>query len=358
MAEEGGGGGGDAEDKTHEPSQRRLERAREAGQVPLGREAVQLASLCGGAWALSWLGPGLGAHLVEASRALFSQTHSMTLEVAAPDLIGRAMPLVFGCAGLAAFGGVAATLAQTRLLISTKALVPKPSKLSPLAGMKRLFGPHGLQELARALIKLVACGLAMWWVSGDVMAVLPGTLAAPPEEMAGTAVALVTRLLSAALAAFAVVAFADFGFVHFKHMKTMRMSLQELKDEMKESDGDPHVRAKRKQIARSRSRRRTLAEVPNATVIVTNPTHYAVALAYNRGVDAAPRVIARGVDALAARIRQEADKHGIPIIPNPPLARALYLVEDGAQVPAEHFQAVAELIALVWRLRGPRADGG
>jgi flagellar biosynthetic protein FlhB len=326
----GGGGEGDAEDRTHDPSEKRLRQAREGGQVPLGREAVQLASLCGGAWALSWLGPSLGQQMVEAARGLFSQTHVMGWEAAAPDLMARAAPLVFGCTGLAALGGVVATLVQTRGLINAKALVPKPSKISPHTGLKRLFGPQGLTDLARALLKLAACGLAMWWVSGDVIALLPGTLASPPEELAGLALSLISRLLSAAVAAFAVLAFADFAMVHFKHMKSMRMTLQEVKDEMKESEGDPHFRARRKQIARSRSRKRMLAQVPSATVIVTNPTHYAV----------------------AARIRAEADKHAIPIIPNPPLARALYKLDDDAQIPAEHFQAVAEIIALVWRMRG------
>ncbi|WP_419898104.1 EscU/YscU/HrcU family type III secretion system export apparatus switch protein [Roseomonas sp. USHLN139] len=355
MAEQGGSSEADAEDRTHDPSEQRLRKAREAGQVPLGREAVQLASLCGGAAALAWLGPSLGHQLVETCRGLFSQTHALSLESVAPDLMGRAAPLVFGCAGLAALAGFAATLVQTRGLINAKALIPKPSKISPHTGIKRLFGPQGLMELARALIKLAACGLAMWWVSGDVIALLPGTLASPPEELAATALALITRLLSYAVAAFAVVAFADFGIVHFKHMKSMRMTLQEVKDEMKESEGDPHFRARRKQIAVSRSRKRMMAEIPKATVIVTNPTHYAVALAYVRGVDAAPRIVARGVDALAARIRAEADKHAIPIIPNPPLARALYKLDDGAQIPAEHFQAVAEIIALVWRMQGNRA---
>ncbi|MCQ4161972.1 EscU/YscU/HrcU family type III secretion system export apparatus switch protein [Roseomonas sp. GC11] len=347
------GAGEDSAEKELDPSESRLRKARESGDVPLAREAVQLASLCGGALALSWLGPALGRQMVEEGRAIFALAHEASWRMALPELVLRAAPLSLGVAGLAALGALAVTLAQTRLLISARPLTPNPAKLSPLAGLKRMFGPHGLSELARALVKLLACGLAMWWVSEGVLDHLPETLALPLEDLGATAAAMLERLLRAALLAFTVVALADFAWVRFSHWRKMRMSRQEMKEEMKESEGDPHFKAKRKQVARARSRRRAMAEVPKATVVVTNPTHYAVALSYRRGVDAAPRVVAKGVDALAARIRREAEKHDVPVMPNPPLARALYRVEEGTAIPAEHFAAVAELIALVWRLRPP-----
>jgi len=346
---------GDAEDRQHEASQRRLDQARERGDVPLSRETVQLASFAGGAVALGILGPQLGRDLLNDARALLALSHASTPEGALVALLRTALPVSLGVAGAAALGGVAATLFQTRLLVSAKALVPKPSKLSPLAGAKRLFGPHGLQELARAIVKLVATGAALWWATSGLVPVLRDVLSEPAEMMVGVLCELLGRLVIAALVALAVLAAADFLWVRLRFNRRLRMSLQEVKDEMKESEGDPHFRAVRKAKMRSRSRRRMLDAVPTATVVVTNPTHYAVALAYERGVDAAPRVVARGVDAMAARIRRLAEEHGVPLIPNPPLARALYKLDDDAQIPPEHFKAVAELIALVWRMRARRS---
>ncbi|MFC4166249.1 EscU/YscU/HrcU family type III secretion system export apparatus switch protein [Teichococcus aestuarii] len=351
MAEEQG----DADDKQLDASQRRLDRAREQGDVPLAREAVQLASLAGGALALGLLGPALGRSLIEETRAIFAGAHMLRADAAAASLLRAALPLMLAVAAMAALGAVAGTLLQTRLLVSAQAMAPKLSKISPLAGAKRLFGPHGLQELARALLKLGATGLALWWVAADALPALRGVLAEPPEAMTALLAELLGRLVMAALAALAVLAAADFLWVRLRFARRMRMSLQEMKEEMKESDGDPHLRAKRRARMLGRRRRRVQEAVPKATVVVTNPTHYAVALAYDRAADAAPRVVARGVDAAAARIRRIAEAHGVPLVANPPLARALYRLEEEAPIPPEHFQAVAELIALVWRMRGPAA---
>ncbi|MBP0447454.1 flagellar type III secretion system protein FlhB [Roseomonas sp. SSH11] len=345
---------GDVEDRQHEASQRRLDQARERGDVPLGREVVQLASFASAAVALGVLGPQLGRDLLHETRALFSQSHSTNAEAAFSALLMTALPVTLGVAGAAALGGAAATLFQTRLLVSSKALAPKPSKLSPFSGVKRMFGPHGLQEFARALLKLGAIGVALWWATYDLVPVLGNVLAEPPDIAVGVLADLLGRLVIAALSALAVLAAADFLWVRLRFARRLRMSLKEVKDESKESEGDPHLRAVRRAKMRSRSRRRMLDAVSKATVIVTNPTHYAVALAYERGVDAAPRVVARGVDEMAARIRRAADKHGVPLISNPPLARALYKLDDDAQIPSEHFQAAAELIALVWRMHARR----
>jgi flagellar biosynthetic protein FlhB len=347
---------GDAEDRQHEASQRRLDQARERGDVPLAKEVVQLASFAGAAVALGILGPQLGRDLLQETRALLSLSHAATPEAAISALVMTALPVSLGVAGAAALGGVAATLFQTRLLVSAKALVPNPSKLSPLTGLKRMFGPQGLEELARALLKLGAMGAALWWATRDAVPVLQDVLSEPPDMMLEVLADLLGRLVMAALAALATLAAADFLWVRLRFNRRMRMSLQEVKDEMKESEGDPHLRAVRRAKMRSRSRKRMLAAVSEATVVVTNPTHYAVALAYERGVDSAPRVVARGMDAMAARIRRIAEDHGVPLVPNPPLARALYKLDDDAQIPPEHFQAVAELIALVWRMRSRRAS--
>jgi len=147
-----------------------------------------------------------------------------------------------------------------------------------------------------------------------------------------------------------VIAGADLFWVRFSHGRKLRMTHQDIRDEIKETEGDPQIKARIRQIRLQRSRRRMLAAVAKATVVVTNPTHYAVALAYDRANSAAPRVVAKGVDSMAARIREMAETNKVPLVANPPLARALYLVDLDKDIPAEHFQAVAEIIAYVWRL--------
>ena len=162
----------------------------------------------------------------------------------------------------------------------------------------------------------------------------------------------VLRLLMATLAAFALIALLDLLWVRFQHLRKLRMSRQDLREEQRDAEGDPQVKGRLRRLRESRARRRMLAAVPKAAVVITNPTHYAVALNYDQGRAAAPRLVAKGVDSMAARIRAVAEAHGVPIVANPPLARALYRLEPDTEIPAEHWQAVAQIIAYVWRLQG------
>jgi flagellar biosynthetic protein FlhB len=343
----------DAEDRTEAASPQRIQKAREEGDVALSREAVHLASLAGAAMGLAMLGPQTGQALMRASHDLFASVSARLPGEVAAELLWAAAPATFGVAGLAAVGALAATLLQTGFLVSGKALVPNPSKISPLAGLGRLFGMHAVEEFARALIKLAVVGVALWAGAGGLDDIA-ATLAGGPEALPGLISSRLGSLLSAALAATAGLAAVDMLWVRFRHARKLRMSRQELKDEMKEQEGDPHLRAHRRAVARKRSSRRTLSATATATVVVTNPTHYAVALAYERGKDAAPRIVAKGVDALAAKMRAVAAENDIPIVPNPPLARALYKLDEDTTIPEEHFKAVAEIIAFVMKLRGPR----
>jgi flagellar biosynthetic protein FlhB len=343
----------DAEDRTEAATPERIEKARKDGNVALSRETVQVASLGGGALGLAMMGPDSGRALMEASAALFAGVHATTIPIAATALLEAAAPMLLGATGLAAAGAVAATLLQTQFLVSGKSMMPQADRISPLAGAKRLFGMHAIEELVRMLLKLGAVGTALWWQLDD-LAIVTASLAEGPEALAAAISTRLGGLLAAAVAAMAGIGAIDMLWVRLRHARKLRMSIEDIKEEMKNSEGNPHQKAHRLALARSRSRRRAVAAVAKATVVVTNPTHYAVALAYDRGKDAAPRIIARGVDALAARMREAADKHGVPIIPNPPLARALYRLPEDAQIPAEHFRAVAEIIALVWKLKQPR----
>jgi flagellar biosynthetic protein FlhB len=343
----------DAEDRTEAASPERLRRAREEGDVPLSREVVQLASLGGAAIGLAMLGPAAGRDMLQVGRDVLAAVPMPEPRDALAALLGAAAPVGLGVAGGAAVAAAAATLLQTGFLFSGKALVPKPNAVSPMAGLKRIFGKQGLEQLARALAKVAVIAGALWWSAGSAEDIA-ATLSGGPEALTEAVTNRLGSVLSAALAATAGIAALDVLWVRFSHARKLRMSRQELRDEAKESDGDPHLRARRRQIMRQRSRRRTLSATAKATVVITNPTHYAVALVYERGRDAAPRIVAKGVDALAARMRETAREHDVPIVPNPPLARALYKLDEDMPIPEEHFRAVAEVIAFVWRLRQPR----
>jgi flagellar biosynthetic protein FlhB len=174
-----------------------------------------------------------------------------------------------------------------------------------------------------------------------------------PRQLLERAAGPVLHVMLVVLAAQAAIAAADFFWVSLRHAHGLRMSRHDISEEQKETDGDPRIKARLRQIRMVRARRRMLTAVPKATVVITNPTHYAVALVYDRAKHAAPRVVAKGVDSLAARIREVAQENRVPLVANPPLARALYRAELDADIPAEHYQAVAEIIAYVWRLGRP-----
>jgi flagellar biosynthetic protein FlhB len=347
MAEEDDG---PSADRTEEATPRRLERAREQGQVAMSREAAGWAALAAGTAAAALVLPASGPELMRAMRAALSRAHELEMAQLAAALSGAGLLLVVPVAAAAAIGGVAATLLQTRGLVAAAPLAPRLSKLSPLAGLKRLFGAEALAEFLRSLLKLGVVGAALWYAAGD-LELLQRMLHLPPGAMLAEAGGASLRLLAAALAAFGVLAVLDLLWVRFRHLQILRMSRQEVREELRESEGDPMLRARRRQLREQRGRQRMMAAVPNAAVVITNPTHYAVALAYGGG-DAAPTIVAKGVDAVAARIREAAQGAGVPLVANPPLARALYPLDLGAEIPAEHYQAVAQIIAFVWKRAG------
>jgi flagellar biosynthetic protein FlhB len=255
----------------------------------------------------------------------------------------------------AAFAGVAAGLVQVGWLFAPGAMKPEWSKVSPLKGLQRLFSPASLVEFAKGVVKMVLVGWACWYAVAPTIADLP--LFALREISAALHVIadLAMRLLIAAVSVMALIAAIDFGYQKLRIMREMRMSRTEIRDEFKEQEGDPMVKAKLRQIRQERSRRRMMAAVPKADVVITNPTHYAVALKYDRDVMAAPVVVAKGTDGVALRIRQLARDSGVPIVENPPLARALHATVDlDSAIEPEHYKAVAEIISYVWKLRPSR----
>ncbi|MEI6161005.1 MAG: flagellar type III secretion system protein FlhB [Roseococcus sp.] len=338
-------------EKTEPATQRRIDQAAAQGNVALSREAVGFATLLVSTFMAALLLPGQVERVAAAMRGTLGRGHELAVQGVALEWLDLFLDLTWPVAAAAALGAIAATLAQTRGAISLSGLTPSLSKLSPLAGFGRLFGSEGLLEFGRSVVKIAIVAGALWYVAAD----LPGLsvlLAAPPAELFQAAGRGVLRLLAATLAAFALLVVLDLILVRFRHLERLRMSRQELKEEHKESEGDPIIKGRLRQLRDAAGRRRMMAAVPRATVVITNPTHYAVALLYEPGQAAAPKVVAKGVDAMAARIREVARQAGVPVMPDPPLARALYRVELDDEIPAEHWDAAAKIIAYVMRLRG------
>ncbi len=347
------------DDKTEPATPRRLQRAREDGQVPVSRELTTFAGLAAVTLTLMIAGPDTLQALMLRLSIFLARSHELVpagptvYRLAGVAWLDAAAPFVLA----ALVAGAGAVLLQTRFLLSAKALRFNFARINPRSGLKRLLGTEALIEAGKSVAKIAVLGIVLWRV---VLSDLPSLLMAPygdPRQLLGRAVSPVLHVILVVLIAQAVIAAVDFLWVSLHHARGLRMSRQDIMDEQKESEGDPRIKARIRQIRMTRARRRMLAAVPKATVVIINPTHYAVALVYDRAKHAAPRVVAKGVDTLAARIREVAAENRVPVVTNPPLARALYRVELDADIPAEHFQAVAEIIAYVWRLSRPRGTG-
>lgn len=351
MAAEGEGAG----EKTEAPTPRRLERAREEGQVAVSKEVSGAAGMIGALAGLLLMLPTAASELMRSALVLVEQPAQLA---GAPLPAALWHTLLWG--GLAVLAvvalpmilGPAATLLQTRGMVSSKLIAPKAARISPLGGLKRLVSLTNLVEFLKNLAKLTAlCAVAAGVLGGMVWQLVPA-VAWPTGRLLEALMADLVLLVGALAAAFAAIAVLDVLWIRHDHTRRLRMSREDIREELKQTEGDPEIRARLKRIRIERSRNRMMASVPKADVVVTNPTHYAVALAYERGSGGAPKVVAKGVDHMAARIRAVAERHGIPLVANPPLARALYTVELDREIPPEHYEAVAEIIAYVWRLQG------
>jgi flagellar biosynthetic protein FlhB len=249
--------------------------------------------------------------------------------------------------------GLGGNLIQHRPVFTAERIKPDFAKLSLISGFKRMFGTDGLANLLKGLIKMAIVGAAIWTQVWPERSGLESVLVQAPEAVAGDMARLLFKVLAAALAALALIAAGDYLLQRFRFVQRNRMSKQEIKEEYRQTEGDPAIKAKIRQIRMERSRRRMIAAVPEASVVIANPTHFAVALKYESGKMVAPVCVAKGVDALALRIREVAEKHDVPVVENPALARALHAaVEVDEAIPPEHYRAVAQVIGYVMRLSG------
>jgi flagellar biosynthetic protein FlhB len=346
----------DSAEKTEDPTQKRLDEALKRGDVVKSQEVSTWFIIAGATLVLMTFSGGMSSQLTATLRGLVANAHAINMDgPALPRLFQKigaemiaAMAIPFLLLLLAALGG---NLIQHKLIWSLEVLAPKFSKISPAAGFKRLFSKQALANLAKGLIKMVLVGgvltVLMWPERGRIMA-LERT---DPAAIMPLAQTLALKLLGAVVAMMAIVAIADYLFQYRQWYERQKMSLRELKEEFKQTEGDPAIKGKMRQVRQARQRKRMIAAVPKATVVITNPTHYAIALKYERGMEA-PICVAKGVEALALKIREVAGEHSIPIVENPPLARALHAtVEVDQVIPIEHYKAVAEVIGYVMRLR-------
>jgi flagellar biosynthetic protein FlhB len=353
--------GEDESQKTEEPTQKRLDDARKKGDVAKSQEIPGWFVLAAGLVLVSVFIPPMARSMAGSLQVFLAEPHLFSVDPNA--VLGLAETTAWNVAITVslsictlALAGFAGHYIQHGLLFSTEKIQPKLSKINPIEGFKRNFGPQGLANFLKGIGKMGLVSIAAYVVlypKRDDLAALPSV---DITAILGLVRETAIELLVAALSVYAVIAGLDYMFQRQSFMKKNRMSRRDLKDEVKQSDGDPMVRAKLRQIRQERSRRRMMTKVPDAAVVITNPTHYAIALHYEQGKSAAPVCVAKGVDEVALRIRAVAKDNDVPIVEDPPLARALHAsAELDEEIPVDHFKAVAKVIGYVLSLSGGRA---
>lgn len=350
-------GDDDKDQKTHDPTQKKLDDTLKKGDVAKSQDLVAwfllfistlivatMATASAGGLAVPLKNLIANADLLQVDRSALMQL-LISIIIAIVVAVGLPMLALF-------LTGVGANLMQHRLVFSTESLKPKFSKISPMAGFKRIFGLDAVVNFVKGVAKIAIVGTVIFVVLWPQRSSVDALVRMDVEMLLPHTLAIVLNVLMAVVAILAIIAIADYVYQYQRWYTRQKMSIQELKEEFKQSDGNPEIKAKIKQIRRERSRKRMMANVPQATVVVTNPTHFAVALKYESGMTA-PVCVAKGMDLVALKIREIATANDVPIVENVPLARALHAsVEVDQPIEEEHYRAVAEVIGYVMRLKG------
>ncbi|MGC9493311.1 flagellar biosynthesis protein FlhB [Vibrio genomosp. F10] len=358
MAEDSG------QERTEDATPRRLDQAREKGQVARSKELASVSVLVMGAVSLMWFGEALGKELFEGMSRLFSLSREEVFDMSklsdiASGVLGSLLgPLVLilivlfvaALIGAAGVGGVN---------FSVKAAMPKASKMNPLSGLKRMVGMQSAVELLKSILKVsLVSGVAFYLIDASKEDLFQLSMDVYPQNIFHALDILLDFILLISCSLLIVVAI-DIPFQIWQHADQLKMTKQEVKDEHKDTDGKPEVKGRIRMLQREMAQRRMMADVPEADVIITNPDHFSVALRYKQNVDKAPVVVAKGVDHMALKIREIAREHDIYVIPAPPLARALYhTTELEQEIPDGLFTAVAQVLAYVFQLKQFRKRGG
>ena len=348
----------DQSQQTEEPTQRRLDEAHEHGDVVKSTELQTFILLLGGTLAIAIFAQSVSTELAKIFLTFLASPDQIStdpgeLMVLTRHLMGKLLFIVGPVLGMMMASGLAANLLQHRPVLTLDRIKPDFGKLSLTNGLKRMFGVDGWVNLVKGLFKIAIVGAAIWTQLWPERGSLESVLDQSPQGIAGDMTHLLYKVLIATLASMAFIAGADYLLQRFQFLKRNRMSKQEIKEEFRQTEGDPVVKGRIRAIRLERAKRRMIAAVPTATVVITNPTHFAVALKYESGKTAAPVCVAKGVDQLALRIREVAKEAGVPVVENPPLARALHAsVEVDEMIPPEHYKAVAQVIGYVLKLSG------
>jgi flagellar biosynthetic protein FlhB len=353
--------GDDSASKTEEPSARKLEEARKQGDVPKSQDLAHVFALAGAFGAVVMAGGGLAHNLVIQLTPFIAHPDTMQLQGEAGvavtwQVISAAAPVLATVFGATILGGVSGNLIQTGVMFTPAKLQPDLSKISLAQGFKRLFSLDSAMNFLRSALKVILVSAIAWWVLAPRTNELPALVTVGPVGMVTYSLGIGKSLMFAVIALLALGGVLDFVWQRQRFMSKMKMTKEETKEEFKQTEGDPRVKGRQRQLRMERARRRMIQNVPKATVVVVNPTHFAVALRYVQGETPAPQCVAKGVDAVALRIREVGEEHGVPVVEDPPLARALYsAVEIDQTIPVQHYEAVAKVIGFILSGRKRRA---
>jgi flagellar biosynthetic protein FlhB len=346
----------DANERTEDPTPKRLEEALRRGDVVKSPEVNTWFMIAGGTLMIMVFAAPMATGLGATFSGLLAKSYQIPtdgpalatlVKTLATDIVAAlGIPLL-----LLSLAALAGNVIQHRIVFSAEPVKPQLSRISPLAGAARLFSRQALANFAKGLAKLGLVGAVMTALLWPQRHRLSGLVATDPAVILPFTRTLAMQMLGAVVAILAVIATADYLFQYRQWFERHKMSLREMKEEFRQTEGDPIVKGKLKQLRNARMRKRMMAAVPKASVVITNPIHFAVALKYERGMTA-PVCVAKGVDLIARKIREVAEMHGIPVVENPPLARALHgTVEIDQEIPTEHYRAVAEIIGYIMRMR-------
>jgi flagellar biosynthetic protein FlhB len=345
--------------RTEAATPARLTRAQSEGHAPVSHELASFANLAAAVLIIAGYGPELVGHsaqrlglmLADAGRIDSPPAVLTALREGLQTGTAAVLPLLLAVV----VTGAAIVLGQTRLSLRLDAFKPNLSRINPLTGLGKLFGTnHGVDAL-KSVLKIIVLSAVLWLVLASQLRAIPASLVEHFGAVPGSIKTGVVAVAAALMGVQGFIAVLDVAWSQFNFANSVKMSRQDVKQETKDSEGNPQIKAKLKAIRNARQRQNLKKAMAGATVVVTNPTHYAVALAYDRHGPAAPKLVAKGMGEVAARIRELAAERRVPVVPNPPLARALHRLEVDSEIPVEHYKAVADIIAYIWRLEAQAA---
>ena len=348
----------EGQEKTEVPTEKKRRESREEGQVAFSKELSSAALLAGIVLTLVATSP----IILDAMRQLMSQIFrdlaqrkELSIDIIftlSGEILSIILPAFAPFAAVIIFAGIFASVLQVGVMITSKAISPKFNKISPLTGLKRLFSSQSLADFLKSMAKLIIVGFVGYLTYIDKITELNGLSVSTPESILIYNFTVVAEVAGKIVLALVAIAIFDYFYQRWHHEQQLMMTKQEVKDETKQTEGDPQLKARIRQIQREMSNARMMQEVPKADAVIVNPTHFSVAILYDRDVMSAPEVIAKGADHLALRMRTVARENNVPILERPELARDLYAnVEIGDDIPERFYKAIAEILAFVYRLR-------